>query len=268
MQPPVRAAGCPNGFNVHTYAGNQVPFLTGTYVVPVNPTGGGQFIADDPEGACSDVHDVSWGGLQEMSVDYFPGPQYDNNGNYNAGFLARDPGNNAGFYAGDGTSAPAGDPSFGPWAPHFIIFDAAGNQIKNEALGYVFRGVPGLDDLPMETWHRIGIVIDWNTRRILELKSQELTVCHDEIIIQNPQAEVDDGQGGTELVDVYVSTTDPEEIKYVRLYDVGNGTLTGFDNVYIGDPYDWPHVVPEPSTVFLLLTGLVGLAIFGWRRRK
>jgi len=259
-----------NGLNVHKYAGNQVDFVPPwdvppDYQVPVNPTGGEQFIADDPEGGASEVHPVTWGGLQEMSIDYYPGPQYDNSGNYNAAFLARDPGNNAGFYAGDGTSAPAGDPSPGPWAPHFIIFDAAGTQIKNEALGYVFRGQAGFDDLAMEEWRRIGIVIDWNTRKILQLKSQKLVVCNDAIVWDNPQAEVDDGQGGTELVDIFVSQTDPGEIKYVRLYDVGNGTLTAYDNVYVGQPYDWPHVVPEPATMSLLaLGGLIALK----RRRR
>ncbi len=44
----------------------------------------------------------------------------------------------------------------------------------------------------------------------------------------------------------------------VRLYNVGTGTLSNYDNLYA--------VVPEPSTVGLLLAGLSGLGLV--RRRK
>ena len=35
-----------NGLNVHTYVDNEVPFVTGPYNIPVNPTGGDQFVGE------------------------------------------------------------------------------------------------------------------------------------------------------------------------------------------------------------------------------
>jgi len=189
-----------------------------------------------------------------MSVDYFTGPQFDNGGNYNSALLARDVSatHHAGFYCAKGSAGTTA----GPWAPQFIVFDEAGTAVKNAAQGYIFADEPGFDNLPMEQWHRMGVVVDWDTREILQIKSQELFIGGEIWVIDNPT-----GPNGEAL---YASTADPAVIYYVRLYDVGSGTLTAFDNLYVGDPYEWQVVVPEPATLSLLTLG--GLALV--RRRK
>ena len=58
----------------------------------------------------------------------------------------------------------------------------------------------------------------------------------------------------------------PIAAEHVGIYNVGNGTLSAYDNVYVGAPYTWAAVVPEPSTVGLLLAGLSALGLV--RRRK
>jgi hypothetical protein len=57
----------------------------------------------------------------------------------------------------------------------------------------------------------------------------------------------------------------PPLLERVGIYNVGNGTISAYDNIYVGDPYAWQVVVPEPSIAGLLAAAL-GLTFV--RRRK
>ena len=274
------ALGSLPNFDVYTYAGAQVPY-TPNGAVPViggipqlvtptqNVNGGLQFAANGNQSGDKRVFDFSPipSGLVEMSIDYNPGLWFDNNGgNLNGGFtlrstLAAGDNNHGGVYSGRATSQPSGDVNGnGKWSPLWMVFNSANVQQTTAGVqtGYRFGGVTGFDELDKEKWYRLGYVWDRVTGRVTQLKTQELSVGAPTYSMDNPQVA---GQ------DLYVrGGATPVEIGGVRLYNVGNGTLSSYDNLYVGDPYTWAPVVPEPSTVGLLLAGLSGLGLV--RRRK
>ena len=185
-------------------------------------------------------HAAVYENLVEVSADYAPGFQFDNNGNYNGALLARrDSDRLAGFYTGDGSGATAPDPSPGPWAPHFFVWDSGNTQFITPGgfLGYRFDGIEGFDDLSMEQWYRIGVVFDMTTRRITQIKSQELVIGGNIWIMDDPR-----GPGGEDLY-LGGGAAGTDVLDNVRLYNVGAGTVSMFDNVYVGGPYQW-QVVP------------------------
>ena len=227
---------------VHSYADSQIPHSPaagGQYTAPFNPTGGTQFVAMGTA-FTNTFHAAVYENLVEVSADYAPGFQFDNNGNYNGALLARrDSDRLAGFYTGDGSGATAPDPSPGPWAPHFFVWDSANTQFITPGgpLGYRFDGIEGFDDLSMEQWYRIGVVFDMTTRRITQIKSQELVIGGNIWIMDDPQ-----GPGGEDLY-LGGGAAGTDVLDNVRLYNVGAGTVSMFDNVHVGGPYQW-QVVP------------------------
>jgi hypothetical protein len=258
-----------DNFSVFPYAGNQVPYTPAGDVpviggipqlvtIPQNPTGGGNFAALGGNNG-RDMHAADYtpggGGFVEISVDYHPGDWFDNGGNYNGGFLIR-PSNTGGFYTGLGSSAATEN---GPWAPQFRVSDIAGTAIPTTiGLGHRFDGVACFDDLSRSIWHRIGMVYDEATGLVTQMKSQELTPGGAITIMNSPQV------GG---VDIYVQPGGPVDT-YIGIYNVGNGTISAYDNVYVGAPYTWEAVavIPEPSIAGLLAAAF-GLT-FIRRRRK
>lgn len=246
-----------NSFDVHTYAGSQIPWSPSTgaelYVAPLNPMGGEQFVAlgtSTTSGAASDVHAATFAGLVEMSADYAPGWEFDNGtGNYNGALLARMGTTNvAGMYTCAASNAVG---RMGPWAFSVQAYDAAGTKLTNWSIGYRFDGVEGFDGLPMEQWHRIGIVFDMDSasptyRRIMQLKSQDLTLGGQIWIMDEPK-----GPGGEDLY-IEGGENGASVPDLVRLYNVGNGTLSMFDNLYVGAPYDWSR--PGGSRLQLEIT--------------
>jgi len=244
--------GNPN-FAVFPYAGAQVPY-TPNGAVPViggipqlvtpvlNPNGGVAFTANGNQSGDEVPADFSLiaSGLVEVSVDYYAGDWYDNNGgNYNSGLTLRGgAGDQGGFYTGRGSAQPSGDVNGnGAWAPQWWVRDAAntttGLVTAGGLRGYRFNGVAGFDNLSRGYWHRLGMVYDKVSGQITQLKTQEL-ICGGTINIMNnpvgPASQPLYIQGGanTPLVNAGL-----------RLYNVGNGTLSGYDNLYVGSPYTW-----------------------------
>ncbi|MBN1394255.1 MAG: PEP-CTERM sorting domain-containing protein [Pirellulales bacterium] len=61
-------------------------------------------------------------------------------------------------------------------------------------------------------------------------------------------------------------TWDADGSNYLGFYEyVGVDYLSKFDNLAV---YTGPNGVPEPSTIALLATGLIGLLAYAWRKRK
>jgi len=288
-------------WHVEDYATSQIPWVpqsTGVltyYTAPVNPNGGNQFVGkgtDDQGGSGGGRawHAATQSGLVEVSVDFCNGPEHDFP-NYQGSIVSRGnwsgsgPGNMVGIYTTSASSfvepeqpnpnpPPPRNPRAGNWAFNVMAFDAAGNQLNITNTPYHpfyrFSGVPGFDELPRETWWRMGYVIDTNSRRLVQLKSQNL-MTGEMWIMDNPQADV-----GAGPVDMYIlggaAGTDP--LDAVGIYNVGNGQLSMFDNVYVGDPYDWPTPgapeveIPEPLTLGALGLAFAGLGGYARRRKR
>lgn len=262
-------------FDVYTYAGAQVAYIpkagpnasTTVFVTPSqNPNGGLQFAGSGKQDG--DVVTANFGliptGLVEISVDYFPGEWFDNNGgNYNGGFHLRNAnnGNNAGFSTGRGSSQLSGDPNGnGPWAPQWALSNLDGSDAYSGTYrGIRYDNVAGFDNLSKANWHRIGMVFDAATGKATQFKVQELIPGGNIWTMDDPKGALNQ--------DLYLDRTAGVLNVNVglRLYNVGTGTLSAYDNVYAGDPVTWTPV-PEPSTVGLLLAGLSALGLV--RRRK
>ena len=251
---------------VHTYADSQIPHspaAEGQYTAPINPTGGSQFVAIGTAFS-NTFHTAIYENLVEVSADYAPGFQFDNNGNYNGALLARrDSDRLAGFYTGDGSGAIDPDPSPGPWAPQFFVWDSASTQFITPGgyLGYRFDGIEGFDNLSMEQWYRIGVVFDMTTRRITQIKSQELVAGGNIWIVDDPQ-----GPGGEDLY-IGGGAAGTDVLDNVRLYNVGAGTVSMFDNVYVGEPYQWQVVQGAEALRITSVDYLSGEITLEWNSR-
>jgi hypothetical protein len=273
------AAGFPTpNFDVYTYAGAQatytpngaVPVIGGIpqlVTPPQNPNGGSQFAGGGKQDANQVMADFSLisSGLVEFSVDYFPSEWFDNTGgNFNGGFHLRNAANanNGGIYTGRGSAQAPGDANGnGPWAPQWDLRNLANaNAYPGPFRGIRYDGEAGFDNLSKAYWHRIGMVFDAATGLVTELKVQELIPGGAIYTKSNPKGYLNE--------DLYTNRTLGVPVANVglRIYNVGNGTLSAYDNLYAGVPVTWTAVVPEPSTVGLLLAGLSALGLV--RRRK
>jgi hypothetical protein len=133
------------------------------------------------------------------------------------------------------------------WAWNLDAFDAAGVKIINNESYYRFNGVAGFDNLTREKWYRMGIVVDLDPasptyRQIMQLKSQDITAGVTTIMNNpvGPLGELMYMEGGT------AGTTLPDDLGF---YNVGRGSLSMFDNAYVGAPYDWQVMQDVPFAI-------------------
>ena len=271
--------GGPVNFDVYTYAGNQVPYIPNGAVpviggiaqlvtIPQNPTGGSQFVAHGG-GNGRDLHLADFTpdafDLVEISIDYHPGDWFDNNGgNYNGAFHARNADGTliGGLQMGRGSAQLAGDVNGnGPWAPIWRVSNSLNSPLATAGgyQGLLMTGAAGFDNL-VRQWTRVGMVYNKVSGQVTQFKTQELIPGGNISTMDNPLGSL----GETLYIAGGVGT--PIAAEHVGIYNVGNGTLSAYDNVYVGAPYTWTAVVPEPSTVGLLLAGLSALGLV--RRRK
>lgn len=250
-----------NFFDVHTYGDVQIPwsppsrgpelYPVAPKTFPVNPNGGTQFVAlgtSDGGGGGRDQVAVTFSAaLVEVSVDFCNASEHDFP-NYQGSILARDAGGHmVGIYTSAGSDEPLlqplDPPNSGPWAFSVLAYDAAGEELDEDVLDrfYRFDGLEGFDNLPRETWHRIGFVMDLDPasptyRQITQLKTQDLTT-NQIWIMDEPRAFA----GTPQETPMYLrgGSTGTEQPDLLGLYNVGNGQISMFDNVYVGAPYDW-----------------------------
>ena len=250
-----------NNFDVHTYAGARIPWTPSSNqtpenypvaprLLPFNPNGGEQFIAlgtSDSSGGGRDQLPVEFpNALVEVSVDFCNAYEHDFP-NYQGSILARDGGGHmGGIYTSAGSDEPTlnlNPPRSGPWAISVLAYDASGVELDEDVLDrfYRFDGTEGFDNLPRETWHRLGFVLDLDPaspsyRQFTQLKCQDL-ITGQLWVMENPRAFAGTPResplylrGGANAI---------EQPSLIGLYNVGNGQISMFDNLYVGAPYDW-----------------------------
>jgi hypothetical protein len=280
-------------FYIDDYATAKIPWIPPsagpqTFSPPPHPgtvfPGGLQFagkgvntvaLLGTAQGGGRHTHSAPHAGLVEVSTDFINGPEHDFP-LYQGAITSRgNPGNMAGIYTTAASTYvdPGQAPRGGNWAFSVLGFDVNGNIMNDDHINTTTFAnwrfeQEGFDDLPRETWWRMGYVIDTDTRRITELKSMNLETGDFWNII-NPQGDTETTLGIV-LEDMYIrgGSAGADDLDFVGLYNVGNGQIHGFDNVYVGDPLDWVALsnIPEPSTVLLAVLGLVGM--LGSDRRR
>ena len=245
-------------FYVDDYATAAVPWIPPslgpqTYSPPAHPggvfPGGSQFagkgVNTDPnfggaQGGGRHMHMAPHEGLVEVSTDILNGPEHDYplwQGAITSRSSSGAGGNHVGIYTTTASTYvnPGAAPREGNWAFSVASYDENGlpNESGYGAVGAFWRfdEVEGFDDLPRETWWRIGYVLDMDTRQIVELKSMNLETG-EFWNMENPQA-------GEQGMYIKAGAAGTDDLDLVGLYNVGNGQIHAFDNVYVGEPLDW-----------------------------
>ena len=248
---------------VYTYPGlvTWAPQSVGAwvdYTAPAHPDGGNQFLGTSGQGRT--WHEANHGDeVVQARVDFLNGPEHDFD-LYQGAMTSRGdwpdagdggPGNSAGFYSRTASNyiPPGEPPREGDWAVGWQVWNAEGVKLENAGgNSWRYDEEPGFDNLTRETWFRLGYTIDMTTRRYTEFYSKNL-ITGEEWIMTDPQVmwddPLDDPDMGEQPTDVYILGGSPEDgipelntyaLDAIGLFNVGNGQVHLFDNLYVGPP--------------------------------
>jgi len=241
---------------------------------PAHPAGGLQYAGKGTNFAGGSGGGRAWhyaeqdGPIVNVDVDVCNGPEHDYP-NYQSSIVSRGnwsgsgPGNSVGIYTSVASTYvnPGAPPRAGDWAFNVMAFDKFGTQIAG-TLGpfYRFDELEGFDELPRETWFRIGYSYDLTTRRITQFRSDNLMDALPGWTFDDPQAmwdyPDDDPDEGPQLVDMYIIGGSPTDgnpdlntvmLDAVGLYNVGNGQVHAFDNLTVTNGSGGPDPDPMPG---------------------
>ena len=230
--------------SVQPYSGGLVawtPSSAGSqqlYAPPVpNPYGGLQYVGKSivmggGSGGGREIHAAVMGpGVVSVRVDIINGPEHDFP-NYQGAINSRNAanGNLVGIYTSSAsTFVESAVPRRGNWAYAVHAFNSAGTQVTaGYSPFYRLSGQEGFNDLPRQTWWRLGYSYDTVTRRVTQLFSKNL-ITGQKWILNNPLGPIGEdlyihgGSTGTSIPDI------------IGLYNVGNGQVHLFDNVTVSD---------------------------------
>ncbi len=236
--------------SVQPYVGGlvaYVPLSAGARVLYsppfANPYGGQNYVGKSVvmstggSGGGRELQPTPLTGTVTVRCDFLAGPEHDFP-QYQGGITSRNSAGGVNNIVGvfsviastaiDHSAPPA---RAGNWAYNVVAATtnmAFGAVINPNSLTYLrLTGIEGFDDLPRETWWRIGYTYNTVTRVIIQYTSKNLQTGQS-WTYNNPQYNgetifVRGGMAGTEVID------------RVGIYNVGNGQVHLFDNLTVSD---------------------------------
>jgi hypothetical protein len=230
-------------YNVYTYSGN-------TLGLPQNPGGGSNFVAGIGEGypnLARAQRDVSFdsGGICTIGYDFAgafigqaPPAQY-------LGSFSLRSGSTDNFYL----QLDAWTESGSNWNATYMVYDAAGyfDPVEGRSPGSAW------ENLDINHWYHSWTTMDFDSNKIIEVGIADLVAGTESIFNPTDWYLLGGAAGGTET---------PTGFRLFSGGDANYGNVMAFDNISIQQP------VPEPATMLLFGSGLIGLAVFRKRLRN